>query len=148
MRKNKQLIVSNTNGDCFRACMTSLLGIKNDPGFPEGGDPKWFVKWHKFLWRFGLGLVYEREACWRGGYWIASVKSKNYKDTTHAIVMKGSKVWFDPSTKKRYRVGMSLLDKDVVVGGHFLEVVNPTKLKKIIYLPKITNPSSLMRKGR
>lgn len=129
MRKNKQRVFDIETGDCFRACMSSLLGIANTNGLPHIDKPSWFSDWRKFLLRYGLALTFEKEACWRSGYWIASVKSKNFPKTTHAIVMHHSKVWHDPSTKKRYRAGRSLLGKDIVVGGYFLEVVDPSKLK-------------------
>jgi hypothetical protein len=67
-RKNYQKRVDPQNGDCFRACVTSLLGIENDESLPDGGDEEWFVKWSKFLNRFGLEIHYERKACWRNGF--------------------------------------------------------------------------------
>lgn len=35
------------------------------------------------------------------GYWIASVISENFEDSTHAVVMHEREVVFDPSTKPR-----------------------------------------------
>lgn len=35
------------------------------------------------------------------GYWIASVISENFEDSTHAIVMLNDQVAFDPSTSPR-----------------------------------------------
>lgn len=134
MKKNKQLVVDAIHGDCMRACFTSILGIPNDPKLAVGSDPEWFLKWHKFLYRFGVTLTYSQKACWKHGYWVASVKSLNYPDkATHAIVMKGSAVYFDPSTaKKRYKSGESLLGRDVVLGGHFFEISDGSKLRKLI----------------
>lgn len=37
----------------------------------------------------------------RTGFWMASVISENFADSTHAIVMHGDSVAFDPSTKPR-----------------------------------------------
>lgn len=130
MIKNKQLIVDSIKGDCFRACVTSVLEIPNLPSLPNCDDPEWFLKWDRILRTFGVALRYEAKACWRSGYWIASVKSKNYKEVTHAIVMNGLRVAFDPSTKRRYHVGYSLLGKDVVNGGHYFEILDPSKLSK------------------
>lgn len=86
----------------MRACLTSILGLPNDPRVvPLGGANEDFtLKCYKFLYRFGLILTWERVACWRGGYWMGSVKSKNFKDGRHSIVMLGHKVWHDPSTHK------------------------------------------------
>lgn len=131
MRKNKQLICDSKKGDCFRACLTSILGLPNDPKLPNCDDPEWYMKWNKLLWRFGLTLIYNQDSCWKSGYWIARVKSKNFKDTTHAIVMYDLQVAHDPSLKKRYRVGQSLLGGAAVLGGHSLEVTDASKLHKL-----------------
>lgn len=130
MKKNRQLVADSVKGDCFRACVTSVLGIPNSPKLPNCDDPEWSLKWDRLLGRFGIALSYSQKACWRRGYWIASVKSKNFKEVTHAIVMNGIYVAWDPSTKVRYKAGESLLGKDVVLGGHYLEVTDPSKLAK------------------
>lgn len=132
IRKNKQLIVDPGKGDCFRACVTSLLGVPNDPLFPNVHDKDWIIKWDKLLYQFGLSLIFDQIACWRSGYWIASVKSKNYKNGTHAIIMNGSHVYFDPSTKKRYKENQSLLGENIVSGGWFFEVIDSSKLYKFV----------------
>ena len=133
LRKNKQIIFDEKNGDCMRASLTSMLGLPNDPKVvPLGGaNEDFWTKCYKFLYQFGLTLTFEQKACWRNEYWMGSVKSKNFKGGSHSIVMKGSKVWHDPSTHKRYRAGESLLGKDVINGGHFLEVIDPSKLYKL-----------------
>lgn len=38
---------------------------------------------------------------WHQGYWVASVISENFPGATHAIVMRGSDVVLDPSSKPR-----------------------------------------------
>lgn len=136
MRKNKQHVVDAEKGDCFRACVTSLLGIPNDKRLPNVDDPEWYLKWHKFLRPLGMQLWYEGKSFWRHGYWIASVKSKNFANgTTHAIVMKGSDVFHDPTTtKNKYRPGDNLLGADTVVGGWYIEVYDASKLPKFVRL--------------
>ncbi len=133
LRKNKQLIFDHVNGDCMRASLTSMLGLPNDPTIiPLGGAAEdWYNRCHKFLSKFGLELWFEKSACWRMGYWMGSVKSKNFEGGWHSIVMKSTKVWHDPSTHKRYKAGECLLGQDVIDGGHFLEVVDPSKLYKL-----------------
>jgi hypothetical protein len=128
IRKNMQLISDAGSGDCFRACLTSILGIPNDPDLPNVDQPDWFLRWHRFLSPMGLELNYEHKACWRNGYWIASVTSKNYTTCTHAIVMHGQEVFHDPSPKERYEDGLSLLGSDVVGGGYYLEVTDSSLL--------------------
>jgi len=123
-RKNIQKVVDAKNGDCFRACITSLLGIENDDSLPTGGDPEWFFNWSKFLNRLGLEIHYEQTACWRSGLWIASVKSKNFENVTHAIIMNSQEVYFDPSPKEGYATGENLLGKNIVSGGWYFEVID------------------------
>ncbi len=142
MIKNKQLIVDSKIGDCVRACLTSILGVPNThnlPNFTEktkdghynGGWPKW----RKLLNEMGISLEYDHERIWRTGYWIASVPSKNYKGGYHAIVMNGCNVAHDPSTKKRYRAGTSMLGKKVA-GGYWLEITDASKLANFIEFRK------------
>lgn len=111
--------------------MTSLLGVPNDPKLPNIDDSEWLTKWMGILERFGMALKFEPKAYWIDGYWIATVKSKNYQGGLHAIVMHFDRVAHDPSTKKRYKTGESLLGKDVVTQGSFLIVTDPDKLQKL-----------------
>lgn len=129
MRCNRQLTIDKGKGDCFRACLTSILGIPNRPDFPNVDDKEWFLGWLNLLSPFGLELHYESKSCWRNGFWIASVKSKNFENTGHAIVMQGCKVAFDPSPMKRYRKGISLLGTELVYGGWYLEVTDCSKVE-------------------
>ena len=136
MIKNKQLVVDSKKGDCFRACWTSILELPNDPNMPNCDDQEWYSKLWDLFRSWGMTLQSERTAMWRGGYWIASVPSKNYKDVSHAIVMKGCYVAFDPSTKKRYRTGRSLLGKDIVTSCQYFEVIDPSLLYKFVEYQK------------
>ena len=136
MRRNRQLIVSSTNGDCFRSCMTSILDIPNDPALPDGGAPAWFLRWWNFLDKFGLSLRYELQACWGTGYWIASVPSLNFDGVTHAIVMRGHEIEFDPSTARAYATGESLLGRNIVKGGWLLEVTDASKFGVLVELQR------------
>lgn len=100
---------------------------------PNDHSPAWHSIWAAFLSQFGLDLVFggRKDAIWMGGYWIASVKSINYKEGTHAIVMESSVVYHDPSTKKRYRTGMGLLGNDAVIGGYHLVVDDASLLHRL-----------------
>lgn len=109
--------------------MASFLELPNDERLPDGYES--VMPWNEWLAQFGMTLNYSHNAIWRETYWIASVKSKNYpNECTHAIIMQGSKVAFDPSPKKRYRTGRDLLQTDLVVGGRWIEVVDPSLLYK------------------
>lgn len=129
MIPQKQKVIDKGIGDCFRACMASFLELPNDERLPDGYES--VTPWNEWLAQFGMGLSWDHESIWREGFWIASVKSKNYTDgTTHAIIMKGTEVAFDPSTKKRYETGVSLLSGDDVQGGWWVEVIDPSLLHR------------------
>lgn len=134
MIENKQTIVNNTSGDCLRACITSILGIPNNPKLPNVDDERWSYKWDVLLRKFGIRLVYDHKKIWKQGYWIATVPSKNFPDGLHAIVMKNTKVAFDPSTKKRYRKGRNMLGTDLVRGGYSFEISDAALLPNLITL--------------
>lgn len=130
MKKYNQRVTSGKIGDCFRACMATILQL---PPEVLPNDHSWTFPrtWEVFLNQFGLGLAFShaKGPIWLDGYWIASVKSLNYKETTHAIVMHDTHLVFhDPSNKKRYKTGRSLIGRGRVTGGTRLIVVDSTKL--------------------
>lgn len=128
MKPVKQEIVN----DCFRACMASMLELPNKKGLPHIDKESWYSDWNELLSYFGMRLVGDHKKIWREGFWIASVPSLNFKDVRHAIIMFDTKVFFDPSTKKRYRKGTNLLKKhEMVTWGWWLEVSDVSKLKEL-----------------
>ena len=140
MKKYNQRIVGNKIGDCFRACMATVLQLPPEV-LPNDHSPAWHNIWAAFLSQFGIDLVFggRKDAIWMDGYWIASVKSLNYKETSHAIVMDGINVFHDPSTKKRYRAGRSLLGSEAVTGGYRLIVDDASLLHRLEdYRKKVT----------
>lgn len=144
LRRNRQIVVDKGRGDCFRASLTSVLGIPNDPALiPDAGDPDMFLKIYQFLRRFGLSIRYELTACWSDGLWIASVPSKNFEGSTHAIVMDGTEVAHDPTTTPNaYAPGTSLLGKEGAVrGGWNLEVTDPSLLSLLVELQRAAPPT-------
>lgn len=126
--RHGQLISDSEIGDCFRASMSYLLGIPNSNDLPNDHTTHPAVAWWRVLWPFGLTLRWDSSACWVQGLWIASVPSKNYEGEFHAIVMRDTNVEFDPSPKRRYHRGWSLLGKDLVWGGYSLSVHDPRLL--------------------
>ena len=128
----KQEICDKDKGDCLRACIATVLQIpiKLLPNFHSN---HFFIDWMNLLDKFGIEIRYS-QSCWIQGYWIASVPSKNFKTkiisasdlwqgktgVKHSIVMKGQEVFFDPSPKKKYKVGENLLiqSKFKVEGGY------------------------------
>jgi hypothetical protein len=133
MKKYNQLVTSGKIGDCFRACMATLLQLPPEV-LPNDHSPAWPSTWHAFLSQFGLDIMssHSKGAIWVDGYWIASVKSLNYEENTHAIVMHDThRVYHDPSNKKRYKTGASLIGKDTVIAGHHLIVTDTTLLHRL-----------------
>lgn len=136
MIPQRQLRVDVNVGDCFRACMCSILEIPNDDRLPNVDDPMWMFRWNDLLEPYGIRLEWDRDRIWRDGYWIASVPSKNMSaPTTHAIVMKDSKVAHDPSPNRRYHKGYRMLGAGLVCGGYYLVVDDPARLRRIKVLP-------------
>lgn len=135
--RHGQLVTSCEIGDCFRASMSMLLDVPNGDYLPTlaGDDDRWFFAWQRFLKPFGLD-VHTSSAqgpIWKGGFWIASVPSKNCPAPgSHAIVMKGQRVVLDPSRKKVYRAGLNLLGTDLVLAGTWLEVADASKLTDFV----------------
>lgn len=133
MKYQKQRISDKGIGDCFPACMATLLELPIEV-LPNDHSEAWYGVWEAFLAQFGLSISFESSggAIWQIHPWIASVNSKNYKNTTHAIIMhEDSKVLFDPSPKKVYKIGEDLLQTDCVRGGYKITVSDFTKLHKL-----------------
>ena len=130
------------DGDCFRACISVLLGVPNGDHIPNPHDQLWFFAWQDFLAPFGMAIDHShaKGPIWRGHPWIASVPSKNCEGKSHAIVMGDrNQVLFDPSPNRRYHAGWSLLGKDVVLGGTWLEVSDASRLKEFVKWQTQTN---------
>lgn len=136
----KQKIIKNgsVRGDCFRACMASLLELPNDDRLPHIESKNWLGEWMNLLETFGMRFGRSHSAFWKDGYWIASVPSLNFEKTTHAIIMKDFYVEFDPSLAKTYEKGRDLSQEKIVYQGEWLEVSDVSKLKNLdIYRNKL-----------
>lgn len=124
-KKYDQLIQGGkgTMGDCFRACVATVL--QSDPEtLPNYHDSSWYMEWEG--WLNNVGLDIQLSSGWHGanGLWIASVKSQNYPDTTHAIVMKDADLYHDPSPKKKFKS----IDTDQVLTSYHILVADMNKL--------------------
>src|SRR5688572_27950444 len=94
---------------------------------------RWRFVGRDFLNYFGLEMRYHyaKGPIWQDKYWIASVKSKNYKEVTHAVPIEGTKVTFDVSTAKRYRKVQRMLASDKIVCALFSPVHDLTRTHKL-----------------
>ncbi|MDY6894331.1 MAG: DUF551 domain-containing protein [Thermotogota bacterium] len=129
MKPQKQKICSKNNGDCFRACVASMLELQNDDNLPNPHGDDWLTKWLKWFGDIGLRLSWHHKSIWRDGFWIASVPSKNFENTTHAIIMRGLHVFFDPSLYEKYQKGTYMLKSELVSGGWWIEIDDMHKFK-------------------
>lgn len=133
MKGQRQRFSDSIIGDCFRACMATILDLPIDV-LPNDHSPAFYSVWTAFLRQFGLSFIFmgRKDPLWRDGYWIASVKSKNFEGGVHAIVMYDSdKVFFDPSPALRFKKNTSLIRSDALRGGFHLEVIDTTLLHRL-----------------
>lgn len=144
-KKYRQLISDPVIGDCFRACMATLLQLPPEI-LPNDHSPHWWFTWRDFLSQFGLELTTggSKDAIWCSTPWIASVPSLNYETEYHAILMHmGGKVLHDPSTKKRYKTGI-YIGSDIVREGKHLVVADTQKLHRLEEYRKELNGSPFL----
>lgn len=143
MKLVKQRTVNSQYGDCFAACLASLLELPIEV-IPNDHSEEWFTIQKIFLGQFGLSLTYHnaQSPIWDSSPWIASIMSQNYDGVTHAIIMQDGDVLFDPSTKKRHKSGTNLLGEKIVVGGYIMRVSDFSLLHKLDeYRAKLTQES-------
>lgn len=132
MKPVKQRTVHHAYGDCFPACLASLLELPIEV-VPNDHSHTWLAIHRVFLGQFGLEITFHDASgpIWSSGPWIATVKSKNFEGGSHAILMKGHEVLFDPTTKSGYRKGTNLLGQNVVTGGYIIRVTDFSLLHEL-----------------
>lgn len=101
-------------GDCFAACVASILEVPiTEVVIPHSDDPdfNWWGVAQKAVVRHGFYLVYADVEFYPQLHWIAGVVSLEHPAdgpgvvVPHVIVMEGDKVAHDPAIGKRYEVG-------------------------------------------
>jgi hypothetical protein len=103
MKPVEQTILAPPHGDCFRACIASILElpIEEVPN-PHAPEEHWWEAWHEWLVPRGLQLVEwhlprdQPVYCPLRGYWIATVTSPS-RSCNHCIVMHDDAIAWDPS---------------------------------------------------
>lgn len=117
----EQTIAAPPKGDCFRACVASILELPIEacPNPPSDPDGHWWDEWIDWLRPRGFELIQweipeptgvaQRVCGALAGYWIATVGSLNSAPNPerpnlgrHCIVMQGSRIVHDPSTGRKY----------------------------------------------
>lgn len=134
--------IEDEQGDCFQACLASILEIPYDQAFScvKGYDkPKreellekqpWYIDFNKWLERFGLASIYLE---WKPtipaitillGYHIAEVKSSTLgNEDTHAVVIHNGDLVHDPNPNSK-------VTGDDLLGVYLLVPLDVAKLRK------------------
>jgi len=135
-------------GDCFQACLASILEIPYDLAFscvygddkPKKGElfekQPWYIDFLKWLEQFGLASIYLE---WKPtaptvtallGYHIAECKSSTLRNgDTHAVVIHDGDLVHDPNPKSK-------VSGDDLLGVYLLVPLDVAGLRKplpIIY---------------
>lgn len=128
MIKQEQLLFGKDDGDCFRACVASILEMPIEE-LPTYNSESWLLSWNNWLEKYGLYLQYKTygKGNFAGGYWIASVPSLNLGEgVKHVVVMHKDKLVHDPSPHKKYK----RLDKSKITEAFWFAATDPAKLEK------------------
>jgi len=98
-----QTIFTAETGDCYRACVASILEVPIEtlPNFMEDGSNHFNEKLE--TWSEALGIIIldvipneETLELFRDVYWLASGPSPRFENTDHAVVYKGKQFIHDP----------------------------------------------------
>jgi hypothetical protein len=95
--KVTQTITTPGNGNCFAACVASILECDLDR-LPNPHGDNWFGQWHEFLKPHGLRMLGKNNSLyyWES-YWIGLVDSLNNEGRGHAVVMLDDSLAHDPN---------------------------------------------------
>lgn len=126
MKPKIQKITDGKTGDCFGACVASILELSEWPNFCRKEKGPWIDQWNDFLKPRNLELVYVPGGHPPpNGYAIMSVKSVNLSGFQHSVVWKGDgrgggKIVHDPSPLKK-------VEDCEPIGWFCFAVLDPTK---------------------
>jgi len=121
------------NGNCFQACVASILEIPLEGSFNHGifSDMEWFAIFNEWLKQYGLGCIFvecseesplsSTPLC---GIHIAEMQPKN-GGLRHAVVIDGDKIIHDPFPSPR--------DGYHCCGIYFFVPLNPKTCGRRIY---------------
>lgn len=110
MKPVEQTICTVPGGNCFPACLASILEIGIDEIPNEQGDD-WHSRYEDFLRPMGLGMVSLAAMDGQGNLWkpkgysILAAVSPRFAPHLHAVVCYDGEVVFDPSPKREAGLG-------------------------------------------
>jgi hypothetical protein len=127
MKPKIQKVTDGKNGDCFGACVASILELDDWPNFNRKEKGPWIDQWNDYLAPRNLEIVYVPGGHPPpNGYCLMVINSVNFAGATHSVVWKGDgkgsgEVVHDPSPLKH--------PKDYEpVGWYCFAVLDPLKL--------------------
>lgn len=145
MKPVAQLIDSAENGDCFRACVASILEV--DPltlpniSDPEYKDRYWLGVMNDAIAKYGLAIMYTAngQCYWELPYFIWSVRSPRYEGKTHAVVVSteegeghtvlgGWRIAWDPSPWRDHEPDKRAECYDAPLAAYFFVATNPAAM--------------------
>jgi hypothetical protein len=89
MKPVNQKVISPTAGDCFDACMVSILELDEAPEWAERTSQ--YIRWNQWLAAKNMQLVYYASGSHPApaGYFVLSVNSAVFVGKKHAVVGRG-----------------------------------------------------------
>lgn len=93
MIPQEQRVVDDKQGDCFGACVASILEVKDWPNFHTNENGHMRDQWNRWLEGYGLELIYYQFGSYPvpRGLAILTVQSTHFPGNQHAVVWDGSK---------------------------------------------------------
>ena len=118
MKPVRQKIMDPVKGDCFAACLASLMGFELEwvPNFCAEHEPeKWFEEACQWMNERGHYLILFPIPDWPtyrewlrisgAGYWIACGTSPRFRGKLHSVLYKGDQPAHDPHPDDKFLAG-------------------------------------------
>ena len=119
MKPVDQTVINDMTGNCFTACIASILELPIDkvPNFMEDKN-HWYIAAYQWLYDKGYELKHKKleDGETLPGYWISSGKSYRFPDQHHAVVYYKKEMAHDPHPSRDGLDGTP-------VYGYWLEMV-------------------------
>ena len=105
MKPVNQTKMTPPEGDCFAACVASILELPLNevPNYSQGGE--WWVEWNRWLSLRGLYIIEFADKEGKGREYLQGfhiITGKSYSgDWNHSVVGYCGKIVHDPNPKKK-----------------------------------------------
>jgi hypothetical protein len=105
----EQTVFGYPDGNCFGACVASILELPLDetPSTKGLDGEKWWAIWEKWFAERNTGLVnFGYTKGWQPrGYWLLGAESPRLPGRIHSVVCKGNELIHDPHPERSQGVG-------------------------------------------